>query len=144
MSIAKAYQGATVVDCPPLAGFGEWSMWVREPLIWLGCEDPVACMDQARAVDPERAAARELLDHWRERIGLGVVVNVRRIIRIADEGPPEFGTFLREHVGNSTEVIDPVRLGRWLQQQHGKVYDGHRIDVVTHRGRSNHYVLVQC
>jgi hypothetical protein len=37
--------------------------------------------------------------------------------------------------------IDPVRLGKLLQTQHGRVYDKFRIDVVSHRGRSNEYVL---
>ena len=40
---------------------GQWSDAVRFPLIWLGQEDPVDSMEEARDEDPERIAARALL-----------------------------------------------------------------------------------
>jgi hypothetical protein len=39
------------------------------------------------------------------------------------------------------DQIDPVRLGKWLHKEHGRVYGGFRIDLVSHRGRANQYVL---
>ncbi len=37
---------------PPLASYNEWSLMVRAPLIWLGCEDPVKTQEKARENDP--------------------------------------------------------------------------------------------
>ena len=37
----------------PLASFESWSEMVRNPLIWLGCADPVQTIETAREEDPE-------------------------------------------------------------------------------------------
>jgi putative DNA primase/helicase len=152
--IARAYRASNrpASNCVSLGGYEDWSEWVREPLLWLGEADPVESMDAARASDPARAAARELLERWRRVIGMGKAVSVRQIIGIANEDNrnglhryPEFRSFLIEHAGTPRgDAIDPLRLGHWLQQEHGRVYDGLRIDMVQHKGRANDYVLVKC
>jgi putative DNA primase/helicase len=151
--IARAYRASNrpASNCVSLGGYEDWSSWAREPLLWLGEADPVESMDAARVSDPARAAARELLERWRRVIGIGKAVSVRRIIGIANEDNrnglhryPEFRSFLIEHAGTMRgDGIDPVRLGRWLQAEHGRVYDGLRIDVLTHKGRVNDYVLTE-
>src|SRR6516225_6860493 len=103
---------------------------VREPLRWLGQDDPVKSMDAARTADPARAAAYELVARWQQRIGVGEPVSVRDIIVIANETKPtsdapaypKFRALLIEHAGTTKgDAIDPVRLGKWLRQQHGRV-----------------------
>jgi putative DNA primase/helicase len=144
ITIARAYMAADqprATDMTPLAGFDAWSRMVREPLLWLGEDDPVASMETARASDPERVAARELVSRWRTCIGIGEVVSARDIIATAERFA-KFRALLIEQAGTPRgDKIDPVRLGKLLQTQHGRVYDNLRIDVVSHRGRSNGYVL---
>lgn len=39
----------------PLGSFEEWCAWVRHPLVWAGCADPVASLQKTRATDEERS-----------------------------------------------------------------------------------------
>jgi putative DNA primase/helicase len=45
-----------------VAGYEEWSRWVRQPLIWLGMDDPCSGMTEARALDPKLEELKQLLD----------------------------------------------------------------------------------
>jgi putative DNA primase/helicase len=155
ITIARAYRafGDTAAGYRPLAGYAAWSKMVREPLLWLGERDPVGSMELMRASDPKRAAAYELVRRWERRIGLGKVVSVRDIITVANHTKersqsyrfPKFRSLLLEHAGMTKgDAIDPVRLGKWLHREHGRVYDGLRIDQITKKGKAvNQYVLVK-
>jgi putative DNA primase/helicase len=44
-----------------VAGFDEWSRFVQQPLIWLGCKDSLANQETARTLDPSREQLRQLL-----------------------------------------------------------------------------------
>jgi putative DNA primase/helicase len=152
ITIARAYRaaGRAATNARPLAGYAAWSAMVREPLLWLGEHDPVASMDTARAADPERAAAYELVTRWQQRIGVGKAISARGMIEIANERKersmqlrfPKFRALLLEHAGtHKGDEIDSKRLGKWLHKQHGRVYAGFRIDLLVHKGKPNDYVL---
>ena len=49
-----------------LGSFSRWSAWVRDPLLALGCKDPVARMARAKTLDIERAAIVALFTAWRQ------------------------------------------------------------------------------
>jgi putative DNA primase/helicase len=143
-TIARAYLVATskVTNVQPLVGFEGWCKVVREPLIWLGEPDPVASMEAAREADPERVAAHELVRRWSKAIGTGKAISVRAMIEKINEALPKFRAFLLEHAGTTKgDQIDPVRLGKWLRKEQGRVYDNVRIDIVRHKGKGNEYVL---
>jgi hypothetical protein len=56
---------------------------------------------------------------------------------------PKFRALLLEHAGTGKrDEVDPVRLGKWLHGQSGRVYGRLRIDQIVRKGRSNEYVLV--
>ena len=57
LTIPLAYAAATdrPAPPPPLPSFEEWSQIVRDPLIWLGCADPVKTQDKLRSGDPKKA-----------------------------------------------------------------------------------------
>jgi putative DNA primase/helicase len=150
ITIVRAYRavGRDAVDVRPLGGYAAWSAAVREPLLWLGEHDPVKSMDAARAADPMRAAAYQLVEDWQALFGIDKVVSVRDIIdtanRTREPGVPGFRALLLEHAGTQRgDEIVRNRLGTWLRQQHGKVYAGLRIDLVQHKGAANEYVLRQ-
>jgi putative DNA primase/helicase len=153
ITIARAYRafGDLPSGYRPLGSYAAWARTVREPLIWLGERDPVTSMDEARAADPDRAAAYELVQRWDRIIHAGKAISVRDIIGIANETKdgsfkhrfPKFQALLLTIAGTRKgDEIDPVRLGRWLQKHNGRVYDGLRIDLRVHKGRVNEYVLV--
>lgn len=49
-----------------LGSFELWTEWVRDPLLSLGCADPVDRILEAKAADPRRKMIVELFDTWRE------------------------------------------------------------------------------
>ena len=48
----------------PLGSFGTWAAWVRDPLLTLGCADPVEAIAKAKARDPLRQRVSELFNAW--------------------------------------------------------------------------------
>lgn len=53
----------------PLGSYEQWSVWVRDPLLALGCLDPVEAMAERRALDPVRDAAAVFFSTWHDRHG---------------------------------------------------------------------------
>ena len=47
-----------------LASYEDWGRWCRDPLIELGCADPVARVRQAKQADPKRRLMAELFACW--------------------------------------------------------------------------------
>jgi hypothetical protein len=52
-----------------LGSFEDWSMWVRDPLVALGCRDPVDRLNEIKARDPERQRVISLFAAWHEAHG---------------------------------------------------------------------------
>ncbi len=48
----------------PLGSFETWAAWVRDPLLTLGCADPVEAIAKAKARDPLRQRVSELFNAW--------------------------------------------------------------------------------
>jgi hypothetical protein len=48
----------------PLGSFEDWAEWCRDPLLALGCQDPVERIDRIKADDPERRLMVELFHAW--------------------------------------------------------------------------------
>ena len=48
----------------PLGSFETWSRWVRDPLLALGCTDPVDRLARSKANDPERARVAAIFAEW--------------------------------------------------------------------------------
>jgi hypothetical protein len=55
---------ATLHGGRPLGSFEEWAEWCRDPLLTLGCRDPVERIDRVKADDPHRRLAVELFETW--------------------------------------------------------------------------------
>src|SRR5262245_45413646 len=49
---------------PPLGGFELWTAWIRDPLVALGCQEPVAQIAKAKAADPKRLNTAEIFQTW--------------------------------------------------------------------------------
>lgn len=48
----------------PLGSFEEWCEWVRDPLLTLGCRDPVEQVEVVKAHDPHRRRIAEIFAAW--------------------------------------------------------------------------------
>src|SRR5262249_11424341 len=60
---------------PPLGGFEQWTAWIRDPLVALDCQDPVARIANARAADPKRRKTAEIFHTWSKHHGGNKIVS---------------------------------------------------------------------
>ena len=158
LTIARGYIAAgSPKVCGPLGSYEEWSRMVRSPLIWLGRQDPVKSMDEARETDPANTALRDLIGFWKETL-LGktgftanaLIAHVDQKVKIGDSGfapeefkHPEFRDLLLEQAGNERGGIDSQKLGSWLTSVRGQIRDGHRIELVRQSKHGNRYALTK-
>src|SRR5262249_15042188 len=67
----------------PLGGFEQWSVRVRDALIWLGCADPCTTITKVRSNDPEHEALMAVVMQWRDHLGIGKKHMIKDVIERA-------------------------------------------------------------
>jgi len=60
-----------------LGSFGDWGAWCRDPLLALGCQDPVARISEMKEADPERQALALLFNTWHRHHGSNRVASTK-------------------------------------------------------------------
>ena len=55
---------ADLVHGRPLGSFEQWAEWCRDPLLALGCRDPIDRIDEMKSDDPHRRQIVELFEAW--------------------------------------------------------------------------------
>jgi len=53
----------------PLGSYETWSRWCRDPLLALGCADPITRMAEIKAADPARKQLADVFEVWWEKHG---------------------------------------------------------------------------
>ena len=92
----------------PLGSFEQWGQWVRDPLMALGCQDPVARISEAKGRDGRRHMVAEFFGvWWTSHKGKAVAV--------------------RELGEQVLALIDPHGKGRQFQAAYLEKLDGTRI-----------------
>jgi hypothetical protein len=132
----------------PLGSYEIWCEWVRDPLVTLGCCDPVERIQIIKARDPKRQQIAELFRAWHDCHreapvkAAGLAEPVRRIIDPQDRGRQYIATRLGSLAGTRAAGFvltrqDPV--GVWgaatyaLRQIASEPDDG-----TGHRGHRDH------
>ena len=140
-TIVRAYiaAGRPHKDATALAGFSDWSRTVREPLIWLGLEDPVKSMEDNRANDPKREALRQRIEGLVAAFGTGTTFTAAEVhtkITATEQSPsgamrashPQLVTgFLRD----DGKPISSKTVGNQLSKDLDRVSGGRRIECVV-------------
>ena len=122
--------GRPNTTCLPLASFGRWSDWVRQPLLWLGLPDPAARVFEQLAQDPDRETLGRLLLAWDESFG-SAPTRIREAVSTAETGFSEDASALRDallEVAEERGEINRRRLGRWIARHQGRIVDGRRFE----------------
>ncbi|WP_395819701.1 bifunctional DNA primase/polymerase [Archangium minus] len=135
LTVVRAFVAAgSPGRAPRLASFEGWSDTVRSSLIWLGCADPVATMEAARAEDPLMALLRAALGSWASHFGTGRATarTAADVLRIA-EGFDAADTFpaLKEAVlavASNRGRPDARTFGKWLSRHKGRIVAGFRLE----------------
>jgi len=122
LTIARAYISAgRPQPKPPLASFEGWSQTVREPLIWLGCADPVNTIQALRQEDPAGNERYQVFDAWKTAIGINRPAYTSEIIAAAGDNTA-FRDALK-HIARQRfgDAIDPKAFGKWLSANQNNI-----------------------
>lgn len=66
-------QGDRLPSGCALGSYNQWSRWCRDPLLELGCKDPVLRVAEAKAKDPRRQRVGEIFRAWERAHGTAPV-----------------------------------------------------------------------
>lgn len=115
-------------ECRPFAGYEEWSNFCRQPLLWLGINDPTESMFQAMEEDPERDILLRFLDAWMHTFGRtsALVRDALRKIGTNGGNDAELRDVLEE-IGGDRGAINARKVGWWMRRHVGRIVDGRRI-----------------
>lgn len=125
LTIIRAWivSGDAVTPCKPLASFGQWSAWVRQPLLWLGLQDPAERVFEQLAQDPDRETLGRLLHAWHAEFGETPTM-IREAAILCEPGMDEIFREIAEDKGQ----INRRRLGKWISRHQGRIVDGLRFE----------------
>ena len=126
LTITRAY---VQLGCPdilrPIASFEAWSGIVRSALVWIGCADPAASMEQAREDDPELSDLREVMAAWDRAFG-GLSMTLRAAGGSC-EHPELFDVLTR--ISRGRNGPDTVRMGHWFAKNKGRIVGTQRFEI---------------
>jgi hypothetical protein len=120
--------GDAPTACKPIASYGQWSNWVRQPLLWLGLSDPAKRVFEQLAQDPDRETLGRLLHAWKATFGTSPAM-IRESVDKAQTGfaTDELREVLRE-IADERGEINRRRLGKWISRKQGVIVDGLRFE----------------
>jgi putative DNA primase/helicase len=99
----------------PLGSFEEWASWCRDPLLTLGCPDPVELIERTKADDPDRRYVGEIFETWRAQHGsrpmkiVELANPVRAIIDPRGRGPHSIAARLSQLTGTCVRGLRLIR-----------------------------------
>ena len=142
LTIIRAWivAGRPKSPCKPLASYGVWSDFCRQPMMWLGCEDPTASVFEAIADDPDREILSRLLEAW-----FSVFRKTPAMVREAVKHATEYcdvNVELREvlhDIASERGEINRRKVGWWIRRHAGRIVDGKKIIRGSGNGSSEHW-----
>jgi hypothetical protein len=105
-----------------LGSFETWAEWCRDPLVALGCRDPVERIEALKAIDPRRQFIAELFRTWWENHGASPVKvselaeAVKAIVDPQGRGRQYLATFISRLAGTHAAGFVLTRqepAGKW-------------------------------
>jgi len=117
-----------MADIKPLNSYSDWSDLCRQPLLWLGQEDPAFNVFESMAHDPDREGLGALLSAWYLKFGTNSI-GVKTLINKADGDLFEIITDIA--VERDGLTVNKKTLGRWLKRSSGRIVDNLRLVVDT-------------
>ena len=116
---------------PVVGSFGQWSEFVRQPLVWLGLPDPAANLINGLNEDSDRELLERLIENWSEAY-MGQPVSLRELLiwsERAAQGTPESAIRqVLEEVAFDRGEVNARKVGQWLARCAGRVVGGKRLE----------------
>lgn len=141
LTIIEAYRlaGSPKSGAPSIGSYGEWSMFCREPLIWLGEPDPATRLISQVQDDPDQHELQAFLKLWGELFEddwttvREVVARAQRTERLRD-ALDDLGLM-------DGDRVNTKKLGRYLVRNKGRWAGGLRIQLGPHTHRNTYRVV---
>ncbi len=129
LTIVRAWfvNGCPITKCKPLNSYGEWTKYVRQPLMWLGLTDPAERIFTQLTEDPDREQLGRLLLAW-QRVFMDSHTSIREVVDKIGSfalGADELKEVINE-LALERGDINRKRLGRWIARHQGQIVDGLR------------------
>ena len=135
LTIVRAWvvAGGPITPCKPLASYGQWNAWVRQPILWLGLADTAECVFKQLVQDPDRETLGRLLHAWKATFD-NTPAMIREAVNRA--GPLRYGISATEtelmevllEIAEQRGEINRRRLGKWIARHQGRIVDGLRFE----------------
>jgi hypothetical protein len=103
-----------LVEGIPLGSYEVWSRWCRDPLLALGCSDPISRLAEIKAADPVRKQLIDVFDVWWEKHGdvsLKATELAPDVLELIDEKATKRG--------DGTLQFNRQAVARWLMRHVG-------------------------
>lgn len=117
-----------MTNVKPLNSYSDWSDLCRQPLLWLGQEDPAYNVFESMAHDPDREGLGALLSAWYLKFDTNSI-GVKTLIDKADGDLFEIITDIANEKDGLT--VNKKILGRWLKRYTGRMVGNLRLVVDT-------------
>lgn len=113
--------------CKALAGFEDWSDLCRQPLLWLGCQDPMTSLFESMSDDPDREILGRLLTAWQATFGNKPAMVRDAVDKISStcQEVAELREILYD-IAEERGEINRRKLGWWMKRHADRIVDGRR------------------
>ncbi len=116
---ARHVANASNTTLPTWGSFEQWSMLIRNSIVFAGGVDPYNAREALREADKEMQALSALLHGW----PLNAVLTTAHLEGLRDNADDEFGSVLRETIPATSAAM----IGKHLAIYKGRVVDGKRL-----------------
>jgi len=147
LTIARAYQQTKdKVGVKPWGSFEEWSQMIREPLVWLGMQDPRNTAQTIRENDKDTNNLIGLIEQWplekprpepkngATHVTVGMEMTARELVdhvqptpKLRPDCPTLYETLFSIAPSKDAKSIDPTRLTYFLRDHKGQYIRNRRI-----------------
>ena len=128
----------------PLGSFEQWCHWVRDPLLSLGCEDPVERISEAKERDSRRLVVTDLFNIWWGQHGNSPVAASELHQTVKDVADPQGRG--RQYLASNLQKLAGTRMAGFVLSRQSPIgtwgastYALHKTsDNESHRGHGGH------
>jgi hypothetical protein len=133
LTIIRAWiaAGTPRTEVKPVASYGQWADWCRQPLLWLGLPDPAQRLFEQLAHDPDAEMLGRMLAGWHAAHGPTPML-VRDVVRKAstfDTDDTDFADAIKD-IAEERGTINQRRLGWWIKRHQGRIINGMKFESI--------------
>lgn len=144
LTIIRAYfcEGCPDLKLESVREYRDWCRMIRQPLVWLGCEDPCKCISEIKSTDPEREEMESIFgvlmsfpsDSFTVNQVIKLASNTTR--RTEEDSIDALYEVLFEACGSPGFGICSKKLGNKLRSYKDRIFQGKKI-VAVGKDRTN-------